>query len=49
MFVDPVVCIPSTYVIGDNGVPLEIIGGALSSEEFTAKIQAAFQVINATL
>ncbi|XP_060785268.1 zinc-binding protein A33-like isoform X1 [Neoarius graeffei] len=29
----PVVCIPSSFFIGDNGIPLEIIAGGVSAEE----------------
>uniref|UniRef100_A0A7M4EBJ0 UBX domain-containing protein 4 n=1 Tax=Crocodylus porosus TaxID=8502 RepID=A0A7M4EBJ0_CROPO len=29
----PVVCVPSSFFIGDNGVPLEVIAGSVSAED----------------
>ncbi|XP_073401656.1 UBX domain-containing protein 4 [Dendrobates tinctorius] len=34
----PVVCIPSSFFIGENGIPLEVIAGSISAEELIAKI-----------
>ncbi|XP_047671214.1 UBX domain-containing protein 4 isoform X2 [Tachysurus fulvidraco] len=39
----PVVCIPSSFFIGDNGVPLEIIAGGVSAEELTNRINKVKQ------
>jgi len=39
----PVVLIPSTYFIGHNGMPLEIIGGDVSPGEFLKKIETVLQ------
>ncbi|XP_051880975.1 UBX domain-containing protein 4 isoform X2 [Pristis pectinata] len=35
----PVVCIPSSFFIGDNGIPLEVIAGSVTAEELVARIQ----------
>ncbi|KAI1884920.1 hypothetical protein AGOR_G00214860 [Albula goreensis] len=34
----PVVCIPSSFFIGDNGIPLEVVAGSLSAEEMVKRI-----------
>ncbi|KAG7331472.1 hypothetical protein KOW79_005441 [Hemibagrus wyckioides] len=39
----PVVCIPSSFFIGDNGIPLEIIAGGVSAEELTNRINKVKQ------
>ncbi|XP_067021154.1 UBX domain-containing protein 4-like isoform X3 [Acropora muricata] len=39
----PVVCIPVTYFIGENGLPLEVVGGSLSVEEFLSKANKAIE------
>ncbi|XP_028993092.1 UBX domain-containing protein 4 [Betta splendens] len=40
----PVVCIPSSFFIGENGIPLEVIAGNVSSEELTKRINRVKQV-----
>ncbi|XP_078661063.1 UBX domain-containing protein 4-like isoform X3 [Branchiostoma floridae x Branchiostoma belcheri] len=40
----PVVCIPSTFFIGDNGVPLEVVGGSLPVNQFLERIQKVNQL-----
>ena len=45
MLIDPVVCIPVTYFIGENGLPLEVIGGSLPVDEFLSKANKALEVI----
>ncbi|CAN9498055.1 unnamed protein product [Ophioblennius macclurei] len=40
----PVVCIPSSFFIGDNGIPLEVIAGSVSAEELTKRIQRVNQM-----
>ncbi|XP_032239793.1 UBX domain-containing protein 4 [Nematostella vectensis] len=40
----PVVCIPSLFIIGENGMPLEVLGGRLTSREIISKATAAFEV-----
>ncbi|XP_035657811.1 UBX domain-containing protein 4-like isoform X2 [Branchiostoma floridae] len=40
----PVVCIPSTFFIGDNGVPLEVVGGSLPVNQFLERIQKVIQL-----
>ncbi|KAB5576767.1 hypothetical protein PHYPO_G00202260 [Pangasianodon hypophthalmus] len=40
----PVVCIPSSFFIGDNGIPLEIIAGGVSAEELTNRISKVKEV-----
>lgn len=37
----PVIVVPSSFLIGSDGIPLEVIGGALTPEEFVAKIRKA--------
>ncbi|XP_072253905.1 UBX domain-containing protein 4 isoform X2 [Leuresthes tenuis] len=34
----PVVCIPSSFFIGDSGIPLEVIAGSVSPEELIKRI-----------
>ncbi|XP_041857778.1 UBX domain-containing protein 4 isoform X2 [Melanotaenia boesemani] len=34
----PVVCIPSSFFIGENGIPLEVIAGSMSPEELIKRI-----------
>jgi hypothetical protein len=45
-FQDKVLCYPTTYLIGDNGIPIEIIAGAVSLDELLAKINNAVKVRN---
>ncbi|XP_029461250.1 UBX domain-containing protein 4 [Rhinatrema bivittatum] len=40
----PVVCIPSSFFIGDSGIPLEVIAGSVSAEELTARIHKVTQM-----
>uniref|UniRef100_A0AAY4BA04 UBX domain-containing protein 4 n=1 Tax=Denticeps clupeoides TaxID=299321 RepID=A0AAY4BA04_9TELE len=40
----PVVCIPSSFFIGENGIPLEVIAGSVSAEELTERIHKVLQV-----
>ncbi|XP_078538579.1 UBX domain-containing protein 4 isoform X2 [Lissotriton helveticus] len=40
----PVVCIPSSFFIGDNGVPLEVIAGSVSTEELVNRIDKVKQM-----
>ncbi|XP_060785278.1 UBX domain-containing protein 4 isoform X2 [Neoarius graeffei] len=40
----PVVCIPSSFFIGDNGIPLEIIAGGVSAEELINRIKKVKQI-----
>ncbi|XP_060683823.1 UBX domain-containing protein 4 [Hemiscyllium ocellatum] len=35
----PVVCIPSSFFIGDNGIPLEVIAGSVTAVELVSRIQ----------
>lgn len=42
---DPVVCVPSSFFIGDNGIPLEVIAGSVSVEELVSRIQKVKQVM----
>uniref|UniRef100_K7FXY7 UBX domain-containing protein 4 n=1 Tax=Pelodiscus sinensis TaxID=13735 RepID=K7FXY7_PELSI len=43
----PVVCIPSSFFIGDNGIPLEVIAGSVSAEELIARIHKVKQKMHA--
>ncbi|XP_060632013.2 UBX domain-containing protein 4 [Anolis sagrei] len=40
----PVVCVPSSFFIGDNGVPLEVIAGSISAEELITRIHKVKQM-----
>ncbi|KAE8581460.1 hypothetical protein XENTR_v10024803 [Xenopus tropicalis] len=40
----PVVCVPSSFFIGENGIPLEVIAGSISAEELVAKIAKVKQM-----
>ncbi|XP_061580001.1 UBX domain-containing protein 4 [Cololabis saira] len=40
----PVVCIPSSFFIGDNGIPLEVIAGSVSPEELMRRITKVHQM-----
>lgn len=40
----PVVCIPSSFFIGDNGIPLEVIAGSISVEELVKRIDKVKQM-----
>uniref|UniRef100_A0A7N6BN97 UBX domain-containing protein 4 n=1 Tax=Anabas testudineus TaxID=64144 RepID=A0A7N6BN97_ANATE len=40
----PVVCIPSSFFIGDNGIPLEVIAGNVSADELMKRIDRVKQV-----
>ncbi|KAG5833207.1 hypothetical protein ANANG_G00273450 [Anguilla anguilla] len=40
----PVVCIPSSFFIGENGIPLEVIAGSVSAEELMKRIDKVKQM-----
>ncbi|XP_059199153.1 UBX domain-containing protein 4 isoform X2 [Centropristis striata] len=40
----PVVCIPSSFFIGENGIPLEVIPGSVSAEELMKRINRVKQM-----
>lgn len=40
----PVVCIPSSFFIGENGIPLEVIAGSVSTEELMKRINRVKQM-----
>uniref|UniRef100_A0A8C2WW58 UBX domain-containing protein 4 n=1 Tax=Cyclopterus lumpus TaxID=8103 RepID=A0A8C2WW58_CYCLU len=40
----PVVCVPSSFFIGENGIPLEVIAGSVSAEELMKRINRVKQV-----
>uniref|UniRef100_A0A6Q2Z5G1 UBX domain-containing protein 4 n=1 Tax=Esox lucius TaxID=8010 RepID=A0A6Q2Z5G1_ESOLU len=40
----PVVCIPSSFFIGENGIPLEVVAGGISAEELMKRIYKVKQV-----
>uniref|UniRef100_A0A8D0GI56 UBX domain-containing protein 4 n=1 Tax=Sphenodon punctatus TaxID=8508 RepID=A0A8D0GI56_SPHPU len=42
----PVVCIPSSFFIGESGIPLEVIAGSVSAEELISRIHKVKQVRN---
>uniref|UniRef100_W5M0G8 UBX domain-containing protein 4 n=1 Tax=Lepisosteus oculatus TaxID=7918 RepID=W5M0G8_LEPOC len=41
----PVVCIPSSFFIGDNGIPLEVIAGSVPAAELVKRIEKVKQVL----
>ncbi|XP_077009786.1 UBX domain-containing protein 4 [Tamandua tetradactyla] len=40
----PVVCVPSSFFIGDNGIPLEVIAGSISADELVTRIHKVQQM-----
>uniref|UniRef100_A0A1A7XJ82 UBX domain-containing protein 4 n=1 Tax=Iconisemion striatum TaxID=60296 RepID=A0A1A7XJ82_9TELE len=40
----PVVCIPSSFFIGDSGVPLEVVAGCVSPDELVKRISKVNQM-----
>ncbi|XP_040003862.1 UBX domain-containing protein 4 isoform X2 [Xiphias gladius] len=40
----PVVCIPSSFFIGENGIPLEVIAGSVSAEDLRKRINRVKQM-----
>ncbi|XP_073097481.1 UBX domain-containing protein 4 isoform X4 [Manis javanica] len=40
----PVVCVPSSFFIGDNGIPLEVIAGSVSADELVTRIHKVQQM-----
>ncbi|NXF01577.1 UBXN4 protein, partial [Smithornis capensis] len=40
----PIVCVPSSFFIGDNGIPLEVIAGSVSVEELVTRIHKVKQM-----
>ncbi|XP_048339790.1 UBX domain-containing protein 4 isoform X2 [Sphaerodactylus townsendi] len=40
----PVVCVPSSFFIGENGIPLEVIAGSVSAEELITRINKVKEI-----
>ncbi|XP_038575711.1 UBX domain-containing protein 4 isoform X4 [Micropterus salmoides] len=40
----PVVCVPSSFFIGENGIPLEVIAGSVSADELMKRINRVKQM-----
>uniref|UniRef100_A0A5F9CPR9 UBX domain-containing protein 4 n=1 Tax=Oryctolagus cuniculus TaxID=9986 RepID=A0A5F9CPR9_RABIT len=40
----PVVCVPSSFFIGDSGIPLEVIAGSVSADELVMRIHKVRQM-----
>ncbi|XP_012674436.2 UBX domain-containing protein 4 [Clupea harengus] len=40
----PVVCVPSSFFIGVNGIPLEVVAGSVSAEELSKRIDKVKQM-----
>ncbi|NXP71728.1 UBXN4 protein, partial [Ramphastos sulfuratus] len=40
----PVVCVPASFFIGNNGIPLEVIAGSVSVEELVTRIHKVKQL-----
>jgi hypothetical protein len=38
------VCVPSSFFIGDSGIPLEVIAGSISADELVTRIHKVRQV-----
>jgi hypothetical protein len=38
------VCVPSSFFIGDSGIPLEVIAGSISADELVTRIHKVQQV-----
>ncbi len=41
---DPIVCVPCTFFIGENGIPLEAVGGHVEPKQLIDKIDIVLQV-----
>ena len=37
-------CVPSSFFIGDSGIPLEVIAGSISADELVTRIHKVRQV-----
>ena len=44
-FLDKVLCYPSTFLIGLNGMPIEIIAGSVNLETILEKLNKAIKVM----
>jgi len=44
----PVIILPSTYFIGNNGTPLEVVGGFVETEPFLQRADNAFKLHNSS-
>ncbi|XP_030199138.1 UBX domain-containing protein 4 [Gadus morhua] len=40
----PVVCVPSSFFIGENGIPLEVVAGSVSAEDLLKRITKVQQM-----
>ncbi|XP_067300744.1 UBX domain-containing protein 4 [Pseudorasbora parva] len=40
----PVVCVPSSFFIGENGIPLEVIAGSVTADELKRRIHKVTQM-----
>ncbi|XP_029419679.1 UBX domain-containing protein 4 [Nannospalax galili] len=40
---NPVVCVPSSFFIGESGIPLEVIAGSISADELVTRTQRLWQ------
>ncbi|NP_998206.1 UBX domain-containing protein 4 [Danio rerio] len=40
----PVVCVPSSFFIGENGIPLEVIAGSVTEDELKRRISRVIQM-----
>ncbi len=43
-YLDPIVCVPCTFFIGENGIPLEVVGGHVEPKQLIDKIDVVLQV-----
>lgn len=48
-FSDPVIVVPSTYFIDNNGVPIEIVAGALDADAFMTKLKNVLDSFNKSI
>lgn len=42
--IDPILCVPSTYLINNDGIPSDIIPSMISDEELTKRLSDGLQV-----
>lgn len=40
----PVVCVPSSFFIGENGIPLEVIAGSVTEDELKSRISRVIEM-----
>lgn len=46
LLADPVLVVPAVFLIGLQGAPLEVVGGAVEKEEIIARANKALELLN---